>query len=254
MPEHQLDGQVAIVTGASRGIGRATAAALGRLGASVVGTCRKAGGCADLIEEAARDGAEAMEVVFELGAREESARLADETLRRFSRVDILVCNAGINPGSSRLDQLGEADFDEIFDANVKANWSLAKHFAPGIASSGGGSIVFVASIAGLRASQGYGAYGMSKAACMSMARTLAVEWGPQNIRVNCVAPGLIRTELSREVWTHEERLAARLNRTPLRRMGTPEEIGGIIAFLASPAASFITGQVIPADGGVTITL
>jgi NAD(P)-dependent dehydrogenase (short-subunit alcohol dehydrogenase family) len=121
-----------------------------------------------------------------------------------------------------------------------------------MAEKGGGSVTIVSSIGGLRGSTMLGAYGISKAADMQLTRSLAVEWGPKNIRVNCVAPGLVRTDFARALWEDEKRLKPRLETTPLRRIGEPDDIGGIVAFLASKAAAFMTGTVIVADGGVTI--
>jgi NAD(P)-dependent dehydrogenase (short-subunit alcohol dehydrogenase family) len=138
-------------------------------------------------------------------------------------------------------------------ANVKSNIWLANLVIPGMAERGGGAVVIISSIGGMRGTEVLGAYGISKAADFALARNLAIEWGPKNVRVNCIAPRLVKTDFARALWENEENLKRRNERTPLRRIGLPEEIGPIAAFLASPAASFITGQVIVADGGVTIT-
>jgi len=151
-----------------------------------------------------------------------------------------------------LAQLSDEAFDKIMGANVKSNIWLANLVIPGMAARGGGAVVIISSIGGLRGSDMLGAYGISKAADFALARALAVEWGPRNVRVNCIAPGLVKTDFARALWEDEARLAVRTARTPLRRIGLPEEIGPIAAFLASPAASFITGEIIVADGGVTI--
>jgi NAD(P)-dependent dehydrogenase (short-subunit alcohol dehydrogenase family) len=163
-----------------------------------------------------------------------------------------VCNAAVNPAYGPLRGLSDEAFDKIMGANVKSNLWLCNLVIPEMAERGGGAVVFIASIAGLRGSDTIGAYGVSKAADLALARSLAVEWGPRNVRVNCVAPGLIKTEFARALWENEEALARRNARTPLRRIGLPAEIGPVAAFLASPAASYITGQVIVADGGITI--
>ena len=158
----------------------------------------------------------------------------------------------MNPVYGPLGSLSDEAFDKIMGANVKSNLWLCNLVIPGMAGRGGGAVVIISSIAGLRGTEMIGAYGISKAADFALARNLAVEWGPKNVRVNCVAPGLVKTDFARALWEDEARLAQRNATTPLRRIGEPHEIGGVAAFLASPAASFITGQIVVADGGVTI--
>ena len=161
-------------------------------------------------------------------------------------------NAAINPHFGPLAKISDDAFDKIMASNVKSNLWLANLAAPGMADRGGGTVIIVSSIGGIRGSAMLGAYGISKAADFSLARSLAVEWGPKNVRINCIAPGLVRTDFARALWEDKANLEKRLVTTPLRRIGEPEDIGGVAAFLASKAAAFITGQVIVADGGVTI--
>jgi NAD(P)-dependent dehydrogenase (short-subunit alcohol dehydrogenase family) len=247
-----LAGMVAVVTGSSRGIGRASAEALAALGARLVISSRKVEACEAVARQIRAGAGEAAVIPCNISRKEEVEALVTETLRLYGRIDILVCNAAINPVYGPLGELTDEAFDKVMGANVKSNLWLCNLVIPGMAERGGGAVVIVSSIAGLRGTAVLGAYGISKAADFALARNLAVEWGPRNVRVNCVAPGLVKTDFARALWENSEHLAKRTAATPLRRIGTPEEIGSVVAFLASPAASFITGQVIVADGGVTI--
>jgi len=246
-----LDDQVAIVTGSSRGIGRAIAETMAALGAKVVISSRKAEACEAVAREIQATGGEAAAVACNVSRKAEVEALVEATLSRFGRIDILVCNAAINPVFGPLRDLSDEAFDKVMGANVKSNLWLCNLVIPGMAARGGGSVVFVSSIAGLRGTDVIGMYGISKAADFALARNLAAEWGPHNVRVNCIAPGLIKTEFARALWENEDLLARRNAQTPLRRIGMPHEIGPVAAFLASGAASFITGQIIVADGGIT---
>ncbi len=247
-----LGGKVAIITGSSRGIGRAIAECMAALGAKVVISSRKAEACESVAQGIRAKGGEAAVIPCNVSRKGEVEALVAETRRQFGRIDVLVCNAAINPVYGPLGSLSDEAFDKIMTANVKANIWLTNLVIPGMAERGDGAVVIVSSIGGLRGTEVIGAYGISKAADFALARNLAVEWGPRNVRVNCIAPGLVKTDFARALWENEEALARRNARTPLRRIGMPEEIGPIAAFLASSAASFITGQVIVADGGVTI--
>lgn len=247
-----LSGKVAVITGSSRGIGCAAAHALAAVGAKVVISSRRAEPCDIVAQEIRAKGGEALVVPCNISRKPDVEALIAETEKAWGQVDILVCNAAVNPVYGPLSNLSDAAFDKIMNANVKSNLWLSNLVLPGMAKRGGGAVVIVSSIAGIRGTPVIGGYGISKAADFALARNLAVEWGPQNIRVNCVAPGLVKTDFARALWEDEATLKQRLAATPLRRIGEPEEIGGIVAFLASPAASFITGQAIIADGGVTI--
>lgn len=251
-PLFDLTGKVAIVTGSSRGIGRSIAEVMAALGAKVVVSSRKADAC-EAVARAIRDaGGEAHVIPCNISRKSEVEALVAGTKERFGGVDILVCNAAVNPVYGPLSQLPDEAFDKVMASNVKSNIWLANLCAPDMAARGGGSITIVSSIGGIRGTDILGVYGISKAADFALARNLAVEWGPKNVRANCIAPGLVRTDFARALWENEEIARRREATTPLRRIGMPDEIGGVAAFLASSAASFITGQIIVADGGVTI--
>jgi NAD(P)-dependent dehydrogenase (short-subunit alcohol dehydrogenase family) len=247
-----LADKVAIITGSSRGIGRAIAETMASLGAKVVISSRKAEACEPVAAEILARGGAATVIPCNISRKPEVEHLVAETLERWERIDILVCNAAVNPVYGPLAQLSDEAFDKIMGANVKSNLWLCNLVIPGMAGRGGGAVVIISSIAGLRGTSVIGGYGISKAADFALARNLAVEWGPKNVRVNCVAPGLVQTDFARALWENPEVLKRRNESTPLRRIGQPHEIGPVAAFLASPAASFITGQVIIADGGVMI--
>jgi NAD(P)-dependent dehydrogenase (short-subunit alcohol dehydrogenase family) len=248
-----LKGKVAIITGSSRGIGRAAAEAMAALGAKVVVSSRKIEPCEEVARAIRDEGGEAIVVPCNIGRRNEVEALIQETEKRLGPVDILVCNAAVNPYFGPLAEIPDEAFDKIMSSNVKSNLWLCNLAIPGMAKRGGGAVVIVSSIAGLRGSLMLGAYGISKSADLGLTRNLALEWGPKNVRVNCVAPGLIKTDFARALWENPDALAFRNERTPLRRIGTPEEVGNVIAFLASPAAGFITGEVLVVDGGVMIS-
>jgi NAD(P)-dependent dehydrogenase (short-subunit alcohol dehydrogenase family) len=247
-----LTGKTAIVTGSSRGIGRSIAETMAQMGARVVVSSRKREACEPVAATIRERGGEAVVIPCNISRRDEVEALirgAEETL---GPIDILVCNAAVNPYYGPLGEITDEAFDKIMGANVKSNLWLCSLAIPGMAARGGGAVIIVSSIAGIRGTEMIGAYGISKAADFALARNLAVEWGPKNVRVNCIAPGLVKTDFARALWEDEKALERRNRATPLRRIGAPDEIGGVAAFLASPAASFITGQVIVADGGVTI--
>lgn len=247
-----LSGQVALVTGSTRGIGKSIAEELARAGAKVVVSSRKAEGCEAVRAEFERNGWTVLAQPCNVSHRDDLEALVALALETWGRLDIAVANAATNPYFGPLGALPEEAFDKIFTNNVKSVLWLAQLTLPGMAARGGGCFISVGSIGGLRASTVIGAYGVSKAADHHLVRNLAAEWGPKNVRVNAIAPGLIRTDFARALWQDDARRAQREAATPLRRLGEPRDIGGIAVFLASAAAAFVTGQVIVADGGVTV--
>ena len=249
-----LTGKVAIVTGSSRGIGKASAEALASHGAKVVISSRKQDACDEVAAEInSRHGeGTALAVAASISDKEALKHLVDETRRAFGRVDVLVCNAASNPYYGPLEGIADDQFRKILDNNILSNHWLIQMVAPEMRERREGSIVIVSSIGGLRGSPVIGAYNVSKAADLQLARNYAVEFGPDNVRVNCIAPGLIRTDFARALWEDPERAKATNSTTPLRRIGEPEEIAGAVVYLASRASAFMTGQAMVIDGGVTI--
>ena len=247
-----LTGQVAVVTGSSKGIGRSIAEVMAQMGAKVVVSSRKADACEEVAAGIKKAGGEATVIACNIGRKPECEALVKGTIAKYGRIDALVCNAAVNPYFGPLSGISDDQFDKIMATNIKSNLWLANLAAPGMAERGGGSITIVSSIGGLKGSERLGAYAISKSADFGLARSLAVELGPKNIRVNSIAPGLVRTDFARALWEDPVNLKKRTDTTPLRRIGEPADIGAIAAFLAAPAAAFITGQIIVADGGVTI--
>ncbi len=252
MKQFDLGGRTAIVTGSSRGIGRAIAEALAHAGAKVVVSSRKANACETVVAAIKKDGGSAISVPCNVGHKDQLAALVAETRRQFGAIDILVCNAAVNPYFGPLAEISDEAYDRTMDSNVRSNLWLCQMALLDMAVRRDGAIVIISSIAGVKGTATLGAYAISKAADFQLARNLAVEWGKHNIRVNCIAPGLIKTDFAKALWDNPDLLERRLRTTPLGRMGEPEDIAGLALFLASPSASFITGQIIIVDGGVTI--
>jgi NAD(P)-dependent dehydrogenase (short-subunit alcohol dehydrogenase family) len=247
-----LKGKVALVTGSTRGIGKSIAEEMARAGAKVVVSSRKAEACERVRAEFEQQGYEVLAQPCNVSRKDELQALVDAALKRWGRIDVAVSNAASNPYYGPLAAIPDDAFDKIFHNNVKSVLWLAGMTLPGMAERGGGSYISVGSIGGLKASTIIGAYGMSKAADHMLVKNLAAEWGPKNVRVNAIAPGLIRTDFAKALWEDDKRRQEREAITPLRRIGEPKDIGAIAVFLASEAAAFITGQTIVADGGVTI--
>lgn len=254
MTRFDLTGKVAIVTGSTRGIGKAAAEALAEHGAKVVISSRNQDACdavAGAINARFGDGT-AIAVAASISHKEALQNLVDRTLAAFGRIDVLVCNAASNPYYGPMSGIADEQFRKILDNNIVSNHWLIQMAIPGMIERGEGSVIIVSSIGGLRGSPVLGAYCISKAADMQLARNLAIELGPKGVRVNCIAPGLVKTDFARALWEDPERIAATNSTTPLRRIGEPEDIAGAVVFLASKAGAFMTGQSMVIDGGVTI--
>ena len=252
MNAFRLDGKVAVVTGSSRGIGRSIAEHMAAYGAKVVISSRKQPACDEVAAAIRAAGGEAIAVPANIGEKAQLDALVQATRRQWGRIDVLVCNAASNPYYGPMAGLPDEAFHKILQNNIVSNLWLANMVLPEMAERKDGVVIIVSSIGGLKGTAALGAYAVSKAADMQLARNLAVEWGKHNIRVNCIAPGLVKTDFARALWDNPELLARTEAATPLRRIGAPDDIGGIAVFLASRAAAFITGQTIVADGGVTI--
>lgn len=247
-----LSGKVAIITGSSRGIGRAIAEQMAAQGAKVVISSRKKEACEIVANAIIEKGGDALVVPCNISDKEQLQNLVDTTLQAYGQLDALVCNAAVNPFYGPMAKATDEIYERIMDSNVKSTFWLCNMAAPHIAAAGGGSITIISSIGGQQGSSTLGIYGISKAADFALTRNLATEWGPQGIRANCIAPGLIKTDFSRAIWENDNIHDAARKRTPLQRLGDPEDIGGVACFLASSAAAYLTGQVLIVDGGLTM--
>lgn len=250
-----LTGKTAIITGSSRGIGRAIAEAMADQGARVVISSRKPGPCEEVAAEINKkhgDGT-AIAIPANISSKEDLQALVDETNKSFGKIDILVCNAASNPYYGPMAGISDDQFTKILQNNIISNHWLVQMVAPQMQARKDGAIIIVSSIGGLRGTPIIGAYNISKAADFQLARNLATEFGADNIRVNCIAPGLIKTDFAKALWENPETLKRSLTGTPLKRIGEPEEIAGAAVYLASKAGSYMTGQMLVVDGGATVT-
>ncbi|MBV9154323.1 MAG: SDR family oxidoreductase [Alphaproteobacteria bacterium] len=244
-----LTGKVAIVTGSSRGIGRAIAELLAEAGAKVTISGRNQGPCDEVAAGIRAKGGEAIAVTARISDQAQLENLVAKTREEWGKIDILVCNAAINPHYGSLADLSDQAFERMMTNNVLSNLWLCKLVGPEMRERRDGSIIFTISVGALKASTVIGMYGVTKAADYALCRSLAAEWGPDNVRVNCIAPGLVVTDFARALYEDPARRAARETETPLRRLGQPEDIAGAALLLASPAGAFITGTTIVVDGG-----
>lgn len=252
-----LTGKVAVITGSTKGIGKAIAERLAEHGANVVISSRKADVCdevaANINKIKTEDSGSAVAIPANISRKEELQNLVDKSREHFGKIDILVCNAAANPYYGPMLGITDDQFDKVMDNNIKSNHWLCSMVIPEMQERGDGSITIISSIAGLVGHTTLGAYGISKAADFALARNIAAEFGPDNVRANAIAPGLIKTDFAKALWDNPEYLQAATANCPLRRIGTPDEIAGGVVFLASAAGNFVTGQTLTMDGGRTIS-
>ena len=246
-----LTGKVAVVTGSSKGIGRAIAERMAGHGAKVVISSRKADVCEMVAAGIRAKGGEAAVVPCHIARKEELQKLVDQTTALWGGIDIMVSNAAVNPYLGPAAGASDEVYERVMGANVRSNFWLANMVCPQMAARGGGSFIVISSIGGLRGTASLGLYGISKAADMQLTRNIAVEWGPKNVRANCIAPGLVRTDFARALWEDPVRYRKTTRDNPLQRIGEPDEIAGAAVFLASAAGSFVTGHTLVVDGGTT---
>ena len=244
-----LSDKVALVTGSSRGIGKAIAMQLALHGARVVVSSRKPESCEAAAAEITAAGGTAWVHACNVGQKAELQGLVDATIAKWGRIDIVVCNAAANPHFGPSLSVTDEVFDKVIHTNLHSNVWLCNMTLPAMAERKDGAIIIVSSVGGFVGSAYLGAYCISKAADMQLARNLAVEWGPHNIRVNCIAPGIIRTNFSKALWADPKRAAGFARANPLRRLGEPDDVAGTAVLLASRAGHFITGQTLVVDGG-----
>ena len=251
-PLFDLSGKVAVITGSSKGIGKSIALHLALQGARVVVSSRKAPVCEEAAAEIRKAGGNATVIPCNISDKAQCQNLIAETKKQLGPVDILVCNAATNPYYGPTEKMPDEAFTKIMQNNILSNIWLINLCVPDMRAKKDGSVIIVSSIGGVRGTAVLGAYGISKAADMALTRNLAVELGPDNIRVNTIAPGLVKTDFAKALWDNPEYLNKRLQTAPLRRIGEPDDIGGVAVMLAGKAGAFITGQTLIVDAGVTI--
>jgi NAD(P)-dependent dehydrogenase (short-subunit alcohol dehydrogenase family) len=247
-----LGGKVALVTGSSRGIGRAIAERMAEHGAKVVVSSRKLDACQVVVDGIKERGGEATSITCNISSKDDLEQLVLQSRKVYGGIDVLVCNAAVNPHYGASQEIPDSAFEKVMNSNIRSNHWLCQMVIPAMAARRDGTVIIVSSIGGLKGSGVLGAYAISKAADMQMARNLAVEWGPSNVRINTIAPGLVRTDFARALWENPAVYERAVGSYPLRRIGEPDEIAGAAVLLASRAGSFITGQTLVVDGGATI--
>jgi NAD(P)-dependent dehydrogenase (short-subunit alcohol dehydrogenase family) len=249
MADFELNGKVAIVTGASKGIGEAIAKGFSQAGARVVVSSRKIEGVESVARAIQDEGGEAMAVQAHMGFADQVAAMVNETVEAWGSVDVIVNNAGTNPHFGPLLTADEGQFEKILDVNLKGYFRLCKEVFPHMVTQGGGKIINISSVAGTRPGPGMGAYSISKAGINMLTKVLASELGPDNVQVNAIAPGLVKTKFSNVLWQNEDLLSRQESLTPLGRIGLPEDVVGAALFFASAASDWVTGTVMIVDGG-----
>jgi NAD(P)-dependent dehydrogenase (short-subunit alcohol dehydrogenase family) len=251
-----LTGKVAVVTGSTKGIGEAIAHRLAEHGAMVAVSSRKADACeavaADINKTIGKGREVAVPIACNISYKEQLQNLVDKTRAKWGKIDILICNAAVNPYFGPAAGITDEQFDKIMDVNVRSNFWLSNMVLPEMVQRKDGVVLIVSSIGGLKGSPVLGAYCISKAADFQLARNIAVEYGVHGIRANCIAPGLIKTDFARALWENPEILKRSTEGAPLKRIGMPDEIAGAAVFLSSSAGAFMTGQTMVIDGGATI--
>ncbi len=252
MTEFSLEGKVALITGASRGIGRAIALRFAQADARVVASSRKLENVQTVADEIIAAGGQALAVQAHVGRPDDVTALVNRTLEAYGQVDIAVNNAATNPHFGPLLTADEGQWDKILDTNTMGCVRVCRAVVPHMEAQGGGKIINLASVAGLRPSPGMGVYGISKAAIIMLTQVLALELGPANIQVNALAPGVIKTRFSQLLWQTPQISEPVLARLPLGRFGEPEDVSGLALYLASPASNYVTGAVFLVDGGMSV--
>lgn len=247
-----LAGKTAIVTGSSKGIGKAIAIQYARAGAKVVVSSRKLDACERVVGEIRDAGGQAIAKACNISDRDQIEALVGACESEFGPADVLVCNAAVNPYYGPLSGISDSAFDKTMAVNIRSNLWLINRVAPAMAAKGNGSIVIISSISGLAGTDKLGAYAITKAADIQLARNIAMEWGKQGIRANCIAPGLIKTDFAKALWDNPETLKRALDGSPLGIIGNPEDIAAPALLLATDAGRFITGQTLIVDGGAMI--
>lgn len=247
-----LKDKVALITGASKGIGKAAAYAIGKEGAKVVVVSRSQESLDEVVTEFKAVGIEALAIAANTGIEEDLQRLVNQVIEKYKTIDILINNAATNPIFGPLEMTDERAFDKIMNVNVKGPFTLSKLVLPYMQQKGGGSIINISSVEGKKPSQGLGIYSVSKSALIQLTKAMALEWGQYNVRVNAICPGLIQTKFSEALWSNEKILNHALKQVPLNRIGQPEEMAGLIVLLASDNGGYLTGSIIDADGGYLI--
>ena len=251
-----LSGKSAFITGSSRGIGRAIAEQLAAQGAKVAISSRKQESCDEVASEinSSHGAGTAVAVAANISDKSGLEAAFASAAKQLGGLDILVCNAASNPYYGPMEGIADEQFEKILRNNILSNHWLVQEVAPEMRARRDGAIVIISSVGGLRATSVIGAYNISKAADFQLARNLALEFGPDNVRVNCIAPGLVKTDFARALWDDPENAKRATDVIPLGRIGDPEDIAGVAVFLASQAGRYMTGQTLIADGGATITL